>query len=403
MTTFRYQAYDPSGKVVEGLVEALSEADALNKLHGQGVIPFRTRSAAGETASSGSSLFSFGRSSLGVGERARMMRQIAILLKAGITLDRALRILMLQPPTKKIKTLVTLCAEGVAAGKPLSQTLAGQQSGFAVDEIGMIKAGEQTGSLAAVLEELGTMLERRQELRGRIVSALAYPIILLVMAMLSLTVIATVLIPNIMPLFEQSGAELPFIVRVITSVSSAVSEHGLLMVLILCVMILLAFYGFRQPSAKLAWDRILLKLPIAGGVEVSRICRTLATLLHSGLALQSAMSAVRDVASNSITKQQLSHAIDDVTAGVKLAEAFKVLAVLDSGSRQMISIGEETNKLEAMLMQIAVNLETETAQRIERIMALLTPLMTVALGVLVGGLIMSVMRAILSVNELAVQ
>jgi type II secretory pathway component PulF len=147
---------------------------------------------------------------------------------------------------------------------------------------------------------------------------------------------------------------------------------------------------------------LLLKLPIAGGVEISRICRTLATLLHSGLALQSAMAAVRDVAANSITKQQLSHAIDEVTAGVKLAEAFKILTVLDAGSRQMIAIGEETNKLEAMLMQIAVNLETETTQRIERLMALLTPLLTIALGILVGGLIMSVMRAILSVNELAV-
>lgn len=401
MTTYSYQAYDPNGKVIEGLVEALSESEALNKLHGQGIIPFRTRPA-GAGAATGSRGLGFSRAGLGLAERARMTRQLAILLKSGITLDRALRILTLQPPTKKIKTVATLCAEGVTAGKPLSQTLGGQQSGFAVDEIGMIKAGEQTGSLAAVLEELGTMLERRQDLRGRIVSALAYPAVLLVMAILSLTVIATVLIPSIMPLFEQSGAELPFIIGVITSLSSTIRDHGLLLLLVILLIFLLAFYAFRQPSVRLAWDRVLLKLPIAGGVEVSRICRTLATLLHSGLALQSAMSAVRDVAGNSITRQQLSQAIDQVTAGVKLAEAFKSLTVLDTGSRQMIAIGEETNKLEAMLMQVAVNLETETTQRIERLMALLTPLLTIALGVLVGGLIMSVMRAILSVNELAV-
>jgi general secretion pathway protein F len=402
MTTFRYQAYDPNGKVVEGFVDALSESDALNKLHGQGVIPFRARPADGAMVISSPRRFGLRRSSLGLAERARTMRQLSILLKSGITLDRALRILTLQPPTKRAKALVVACAEGVAAGKPLSTTLAGQNSGFAADEIGMIKAGEQTGSLAAVLEELGTMLERRLELRGRIVSALAYPAILLVMALLSLTVIATVLIPNIMPLFEQSGAELPLIVRIITSLSAGFRDHGLLLLLLALLVLLVAFYASRQPGAKLAWDRLLLKLPIAGGVEISRICRTLATLLHSGLALQSAMAAVRDVAANSITKQQLSHAIDEVTAGVKLAEAFKILTVLDAGSRQMIAIGEETNKLEAMLMQIAVNLETETTQRIERLMALLTPLLTIALGILVGGLIMSVMRAILSVNELAV-
>jgi general secretion pathway protein F len=402
MTTFRYQAYDPNGKVVEGFVDALSESDALNKLYGQGIVPFRAKPASSDETASSLSAFRLSRASLSLGERARMMRQLAVLLKSGITLDRALRILTLQPPTKRVKAVVTVCAEGVAAGKPLSQTLSGQQSGFLADEIGMIKAGEQTGSLAAVLEELGTMLERRQELRGRIVSALAYPAVLLVMALLSLTVIATVLIPNMMPLFEQSGAELPLIVRVITAVTAAFRDHSLLILLIALLVSLLAFYAFRQPAMKAVWDRLLLRLPIAGDVEVSRICRTLATLLHSGLALQSAMSAVRDVAANSITRQQLSHAIDDVTAGVKLAEAFKVLTALDSGSRQMIAIGEETNKLEAMLMQIAINLESETTQRIERLMALLTPLLTIALGVLVGGLIMSVMRAILSVNELAV-
>lgn len=402
MTTFLYQAYDPSGKIIEGFVDAVSESDALNKLHGQGIIPFLARPAAGKSIAQSATKFRLGGSSLGLGERAKIMRQLSILLKSGITLDRALRILTLQPPTKKIKALAILCAEGVAGGKPLSSTLAGQQTGFAADEIGMIKAGEQTGSLAAVLDELGTMLERRLDLRGRVISALAYPAILFVMALLSLTVIATVLIPNIMPLFEQSGAELPLIVQVVTALSSAFRDHGLLLLLIALLFSLSIFYAFRQPQAKLLRDRILLKMPIAGGVEVSRICRTLATLLHSGLALQSAMGAVRDVAANSITKRQLSLAIDDVTAGIKLAEAFKVLTVLDPGSRQMIAIGEETNKLEAMLMQIAVNLESETTQRIERMMTLLTPLMTIALGILVGGLIMSVMRAILSVNELAI-
>jgi general secretion pathway protein F len=403
---YRYEAYDGSGRAVRGILDAANETEALGRLNGQGLMPFELSSASGADAAASWLTMELGRRVPSLAERARMMRQLATLLSAGIVIDRALRLLELQAPSQRTKRLAVSAADEVAEGKSLSAALARPGSGFAADEIGLIKAGEQAGALVPVLEDLSAMLEKRVELRGRLISALVYPAVLIVMALISLTVIATVLVPNIAPIFDQSGAPMPFILWLMTGLSALVTERGRELAIGVLLVLLLAIMIFRQPAVRRGLESLALRLPVIGSLirlrESARICRTLGALLRGGAALQSAIAATGEAARGRLTRSQLASAIENVTGGRKLADALSGVHVLDGTARQMIAIGEETNRLDTMLLHVASGNELEAAARIERLMTLLTPLLTVALGLLVGGLIMSVMRAILSVNELAV-
>jgi general secretion pathway protein F len=407
---FDYKAFDGVGRKSDGNIDAIDSGDAMNKLRAQGLMPVSV-SAAGAERSKQSWLTRdlgdlWGRG-MGLEQRAKIARLLATLLGAGIPLDRALKLLEVQAPSARVKGMAEAASEAVVAGKPLSEALQTAQLGFAADEIGLIKAGEQTGTLGAVLEDLSFMLERRNELRSRMISALVYPAILLVMALLSLVVIATVLIPNIAPLFANSSQPMPIMVTVMMAMTDAFSNHGLKIALLSVAFLLLTFIVARQLSVKRWLERVSLRLPFVGIIlrlaEQARLCRTLGTLLRSGVAMQTAMAATCAAVRRESTRIELADVAERVTSGAKLGEAIAGVSVVTPATRQMIGIGEQTNRLDHMLLHAATGSESEAAARIERLMTLLTPLMTIGLGLLIGGLIMSVMRAILSVNELVVQ
>ena len=189
------------------------------------------------------------------------------------------------------------------------------------------------------------------------------------------------------------------------SLATLASSHGLLAIAVMLAVLAIVSWIARGPRVRPVLDRLVFRLPVlgslAGMAESSRICRTLGSLLRNGVALQQALSAMQGVARSAVTRQQLSIVAERVSAGTKLVESLRHVTVLDATALQMVQIGEETNALDTMLLHVAQSQETELAQRIERLMTLLTPLLTVALGILFGGLIMSIMGAILDLNDLA--
>jgi general secretion pathway protein F len=229
-----------------------------------------------------------------------------------------------------------------------------------------------------------------------------YPAFLLALAPISLIIIATVLIPNIAPLFENTGAQMPLALRGMLWASHEIEVHGLLWLggLIALAMVLVR-YG-RSNTVRALFQ----KFPIVRGLvrrrEASRICRALGSMLKSGAALQVALEAVADVVDDPSTKLRLVEARDKVSSGQKLGDALKNLSSLSSSALQMIAIGEETNQLSAMLLYVADTEERALTSAIDRLMTLLTPVLTVLMGLMVGGIVMSIMQAILSVNELVV-
>jgi general secretion pathway protein F len=397
MTLFRFEAFAPSGQTIDGVIEADTLPDALSVLRQRGLSPFVAEQTSSSVQPSAESI-TLPWHRLGLEWRSRIIRQLATLLAAGITLDRALHILATQASRPKEQNILDGILNQVLSGRPLSTAISGSSSQFRADEVGLIKAGEQSGSLVSVLEELSTLLERRQQLKGKLVSALIYPAFLLALAPISLVIIAAVLVPNIAPLFENSGASMPFALRAMIWASEKFHTHGLIWLLATLCLVALTYITLRNNKISGRAYYIISAFPIVRTIrkrtDASRICRTLGSL-------QIALSTVTEVTTDSGVQSKLRAARDAVSGGEKLAKALKIIPSLDSTALQMIAIGEETNKLETMLLYIADAEEKALANYVDRLMTLLTPVMTIIMGLLVGGIVMSIMKAILSVNELA--
>jgi general secretion pathway protein F len=396
-----YRAYDATGRLVTGSAEGVNKSEILARLKTRGLFPFETGTS-GEPQSQSSflnaELFTSG---LSLTERAQFCRILAALLTAGVPLDRSLQIMSAKGHGRRIEKLSKDAAEAIAAGNAFSSVLGKPASGFARHETGLIASAEQTGTFAPVLEDLAMMLDRRLELRGRLSSALVYPIVLLVMAIASLIVIGTVLVPSLAPLFSESDANKPVVISAFETAKQLYQDSGYQIAAAAIALVGLIFMFFRTVSGRKLRDGAVLRFLTMRQLECARICRTLSTMLKNGVPLQSAIRSTADVVKFKSVSSELAQTVEKVVGGSKLSAALENSTVVDRTSRQLIAIGEETNRVEDMLLHIASTSETSATRRLERLMTLLTPLMTVALGLLIGGLIMSVMRAILSVNELA--
>ena len=401
MTQFRFEAFSNTGAIAKGAVEASSMASAIALLAQRNLRPYLVEP---DTQAKQISWFQFSFGKPGLEWRAQFVRQLATLLAAGITLDRSLHLMAQQASRKSEQTAINSFAQEVTNGLSLSAALSKSDNVFKPDEIGLVKAGEQTGSPVPVLEELASLMERRIELRGKLASAMVYPAFLLALAPASLMIIATVLVPNLAPLFENSGAAMPLALSAMIWFSHEFQERGFLWLLLLLLLGIFIFWLARMERISALWSEHSLKLPFVGVLkrktESARICRTLGSLIRSGSPLQSALQAVVEATPSKPTQVKLQKVRDAVVAGAKLGEALQAISSIDKSSLQMIAIGEETNKLDAMLLYVAAGEERAVSHTIDRLMTLLTPLLTIALGLFVGGIVMSIMQAILSVNEL---
>jgi general secretion pathway protein F len=404
MTLFRYEAFSTTGATSIGNIEAATLPAALSLLSQRNLRPYVL---VPESQVTKISQLSFSFAALGLEWRVRFVRQLATLIAAGVTLDRSLLLMESQVNRASEKKIFESLLTNIRAGFPLSTALAKLDKLFKPDEIGLIRASEQTGSIAVVLDELATLLERRIELQGKITSALVYPAFLLALAPISLIIIATVLVPNLAPLFENSGTRMPFALGAMIWISQEFRDSGFVWMAIFILAGLLVYKICNTVATSAAWSSTSLRLPFWGPIkrkaESARICRTLGTLIKSGSPLQSAMQAVVDTVPSVQTKLQLEKARVGINTGKTLAESLKAVRAIDKMALQMVAIGEETNKLDTMLLYIANLEEKYVEQLIDRLMALLTPFLTILLGMLVGGIVMSIMRAILSINDLVGQ
>lgn len=399
--TVHYKAYDVQGRLVTGTVDGVSELEAVAKLQKDGLFPFEAKKSSVAAVSQSWLTREVGGAGLKLQERGRFARVLSALIGAGVPLDRALVLMSDRSHGRRISRVAGNAAEAVVAGQSLSNVLGKPETGFARHEVGLIASAEHTGAFAPVLENIANMLDRQVELRGKLGAALVYPAVLLFMALVSLVLIVTVLIPNLAPLFEQGRAEPPIFIGLLMTLASFVSQNGVQVAVAVVAMALICFLILRSRFGLRLREGFALKFLTIRQLEGARLSRTLATLLKSGVSLQSAIRASASSVKFERIRSELQLVADRVVSGSKLSTALADSTVLDSQIRQLIAIGEETNRVEDLLLHAAQSQEAMAMRRIERLMTLLTPAMTLVLGVLVGGLIMSVMRAILSVNELA--
>ncbi len=394
MALFRYKALDARGETLDGEMEAGSEAEVVLRLQEQGHLPVEARPAGegGGTRNWRALL----RPKPFAGQRlVQFTQQLATLLKAGQPLDRALTILLDLPEDESARRTISDIREAVRGGSPLSLALERQHGTFSRLYVNMVRAGEAGGTLQETLQRLAEYLERSRELRGKVVNALIYPAILVVMVGLSLLFLLGYVVPQFAGMYESLDAELPFFTRVVLGVGELVRDWWLLLLALPLLALLWFDRRFRNPEFRARFDAWILGTRVAGSLiarlETSRLARTLGTLLRNGVPLLAALGISRNVLANRALAADVDAAAEEVKGGAGLASALGRGGRFPRLALQMVQVGEESGALDAMLLRTADTFEQQTAQAMDRMLAALVPAVTLLLAAIVMVVILAVL------------
>ncbi|PPD10088.1 MAG: type II secretion protein F [Methylocystis sp.] len=402
MPKFNYRAYSGSGDLVEGEIDARSSDDAEQALFRRGLTPFETREA---RPASSVARFSFGRRGPNPAQIAFFTREFATLEQANLPLDQSLRVLAAQCPTEALRALAQELLKGIVDGASLSDALSRRPEVFSREYINVVREGETVGRVGAALTDLAEMLERRQDLKSRVQSTLIYPALLITLAIISTGVVLGTLIPSIAPIFADNGKEMPPGLQFVLGLQANAGAIAIALGAVGLAIGLVYKMAQSRPPWQIAIARIYLQIPVIGGLlsqfSAARFSRTLGSMLKAGVPLLQALESARMAVSNQFISDELIGVIEAVRGGSNLSSALAGVPFLPPVVTQMIAIGEETAQLGDMLLRIAAMFERQTQRSIERVMALLTPALTITIAAVVGGLIMTVMDAVLSINDLA--
>ncbi|HEU0215089.1 MAG TPA: type II secretion system F family protein [Stellaceae bacterium] len=333
--------------------------------------------------------------------------QLATLLKAGLVLDDALSILEELVEAEREKASIRGLIEAISGGRTLAEALTAQKPVFPDYFINLVRAGEAGGNLELVFERIADFIERRQAAKEHIKSAMLYPAIVGVACCVSIAILLLVVVPQFQPLFEQSANKdtLPPSARWLMAASDGLRAYWWLGLIIVAGIILAGYGQIRSAKSSLRWQRRILKIPLVGElvrkIEVARFSRALGTLLKSEVPLLSALAIARDSTANIVFAEAIEQVIERAKTGKGLAEPLRSTQVFPPLAIHLVRIGEESGRHDEMLTKIADIFEAETRRTIDRLLTLMAPTVTIVLGVVVAGVIVSMLSALLSVYDLA--
>ncbi len=400
MPRFMYKAVKLDGEEVEGEQDAVDQAALIARLQREGLIPLVTRPAGGLTAR----LARRRRKELSPKDIEVVTRQLATLLEAGLTLDRSLQVLGDLSTDETVARVLADLQERVRGGATFSAALEAQSGQFSKLYVNMVRAGEASGALDEVLTRLADYLERSAELRGTVSSALVYPMILLFVAGLSVILLLVFVVPQFTLLFEDMGAALPLPTRIVVGAGDLFRNYWWALLVIIAVAAVLIERWLQNPDNRRRFDFRVMALPLFGDLiwkmETARFCHTLSTLLKNGLPLLSGLNLAKQVISNRKISEGLDQVAEDLKHGRGIAGPLQQHEVLPQLAQQMIRVGEESGTLDAMLAKVADIFDRETRTAVQRMLTLLEPMLIIGLGVIVAGIIISILMAILGANEL---
>ncbi len=401
MPLFEYKAVTPSGETLTGEMDAPNKELVIAHLQEAGNIP-----VSANEVGSGFRLSALlrGRQGLKQSEVGDLTQQLATLLSAGLPLDRSLGILGELAENERIRTTVEKIRDRVREGGALSEAMEERHGVFSRFYINMVRAGEIGGSLDQTLTRMADYLERSKELKDSVVSAMIYPALLVLLAIASLILLMGYVIPQFAPMFEEFGGELPMLTRIVMAAGNILQGYWWALAGAVLVVVLWFRGQLRQPASRRRWDRRFLNMKGVGDViakvETARLARTSGTLLINGVPLLSALSIAKNVMTNTVLGDDVAEAATQVKTGTPMARALSANGNFPRLALQMVNVGEETGKLDEMLLKVADTYDREVRTTIERLMALLVPGLTLGLAVVIGVIVMSVLMAILSINEL---
>ena len=395
MAIFSYRATTMEGAIVEGAIEAADESSAVERLKNTGIIPLKV-SAPEEGIGKKFTL----RSSKG--DLLTFTTELSALLSAGLPLDRSLNILSGLSESKEMKNIVQSVLKSIREGSSFSDALQKHPKAFPKLYINMIRAGEAGGVLDVVLDKLNEFLESSKELKEHVVSVMIYPSILVAMGGISIIILLTFVLPQFSLIFKELGGSLPLSTRMVLALSSVVKSYWWVCLSAITAGWFLFKNFIKSDSGRYQWDAFKLKMmgEVIRKLETARFCRTLGTLLRSGVPLLQALNNSKDVINN----QVMASAIDAVSAGAKEGKGIAVplsnANVFPPLALSMIKVGEETGQLDNMLMKVASTYEKSLNTAIKRFMSLIEPVMIAGLGLVIAFIIISMLLPIFSILDL---
>lgn len=415
MPVFEYKGLSDAGKTVGGMMEAESAKSLRMLLRKDGVFltdilgqaegrPGRKNSTGVKVQGSKDiQLGKLARGRISTDDIAIMTRQLATLLGAGVTLVEALTALVDQVEKERFKRILSDVKQRVNEGSSLADALAQHQKVFGTLYVNMIRAGEHSGALDAVLLRLADFTESQSKLQQKVIGTLLYPAIMMLVGGGILVLLMTIVVPKVTKIFETMKATLPFTTRLLIWVSNALQNAWFIIFPLIALAIMGAVTYARSPAGRPKWDRFVLHAPIFGSLvrllAIARFSRTLATLLRSGVPLLAAMDIVRNVVTNSVLADVVEKARDAIREGESIATPLKRSGEFPPLVYHMVAIGERSGQLEEMLLSVADSYENQVNVKIGALTSLLEPLLIVVMGAVIAFVAFSILMPILQVNS----
>lgn len=413
MAIFEYRASDQGGSLHQGVETASDLQSAARALRARGLTPIvLTPNSAGAVSQATDNADSYSKTNLifnrtdtvSSAQVLRLTSELSVLLHAGLPLDRALKIQIDTAEPGALKLMAEDILKTIKSGRAFTVALDQYPGVFSSFYVSMVRSGEASGNLAGVLSELSVYLERSKAVRSTVVSALVYPAILAVVATLSVAIMLGFVVPEFESIFDEMGDGLPMLTQFIIVLGDVVSAWWWLMLGGIIAVSHFAKRWVSTPEGRAAVDSKLLNLPIAGPLlrkfEISRFARTMGTLLSNGVAILKAVDIARGTVSNALIKEHLAGLEPAVKRGERLSKAMQP-DIFSPMAIQMVLVGEESGRLDTMLIELAQVYEAEVESDVKRALTLLEPALILGMGGVIAVIIMGILMGILSVNTMA--
>lgn len=407
MALYTYQAIDAQGNTITGSMEVFDEKALVTKLQEMGCYPLKVVRPEEKRGYTFSQILPFTlpfTAKISPKDIISFTHQLSTMLSAGLPLDRSLAILSELEENKASKAIIAELYKGIHAGKPFAQCMAGYPKVFSGIYVNMIKGGEASGSLELVLSRLTKFLEESQHLREEITSALLYPALLTTVGGAAVAVMLVFVIPKFSEIFSDMGAVLPIPTRILLGISGFIVAYWWVIAVIMAAGTAGLIRYIKTEAGRLAWDNAKLRIPVIGMLHlkavVSRFARTLGTMLQSGLPITEAMRITRDTMGNASLSRGMTPVMDGIKRGKGIARPLKEMGRFPGLVVHLITVGEETGRLDEMLMKLAEVYENDLRNSTKRFISLLEPALILLMGVIVGFIVLSMLLAIFSINEI---
>ncbi len=393
MSYFQYMARDAGGEIHRGVMEALSEQDAARKLKSGKLFPVRIKAVKSQV-----------RRRVPEEHIIRFFFDLADLLVAGLPLDRALSLISSNQTNKRFQRIVQDLFDSVQAGNDLSGALGQYRDIFGALSAHMIRAGEASGTLGPILKRLAQYLEQRRAFRQSLISSMIYPVILLAVSLVSVVVLLVYVIPKFAQIFHDLNQKVPLLTQIMVDTGEWLTEYGWMVPVIIAVGFWGGKYLLRQPEVRKLLDKALFWVPFSRYLilhsELTRFCRTLGTMLESGVPLLKALDLGREMIMNAVLRDYIAPLHQEIKIGRSMSNFFRAQSAFPARMGTMLRISEEQGNLGTGMLALSEYFEKELQKTLQRIMTLMEPVVILFTGGIIAVMVISMFKAIFAINDI---